>query len=132
MNDKAAPSEYLVISRGQWDSDATPQEIQATIDSFYVWHERMVQAGKMKTGQRLARQGKLVARHAVTDGPYTEAKEVVGGYWFILAHSLEEAAELAAGNPCLARGLVFEIRPVDPQRCSAFEVTSETPARDRV
>jgi hypothetical protein len=130
MNDQAAPSEYLVISRGQWDRNASPEDIQATIDDFYVWHERMVQTGKMKAGQRLAREGKLVTRHAVTDGPFSEAKEVIGGYWFILAHSLDEAAALAAGNPCLARGLAYEIRAVDPARCNAFEVTAETPSRD--
>jgi len=123
--------EFLVISRGQWDPTASPQEIQAAIDDFYVWHEGLVKAGKMKPGQRLAREGRLVTRQAVTDGPFTEAKEVIGGYWFILADSLDEAARLAAGNPCLARGLVLEIRPIDPQRCSAFEVTCETPPSRR-
>ena len=43
--------------------------------------------------------------------------------------SLEEAAELAAGNPCLAYGLEYEIRPIDPERASAFAVTNETPGR---
>jgi hypothetical protein len=52
---------------------------------------------------------------------------VIGGYWFILAGSLEEAAEIAAGNPCLACGLVYEIRPIESVRASAFAVTTETP-----
>lgn len=126
MNKKASLSEYLVISRGQWDEDVSREEIQNAIDKFYVWHDRLVDEGKMKPGQRLAREGKLVSKHRVTDGPFAEAKEVVGGYWFILASSLEEAAELAAGNPCLACGLAFEIRPIDSERASAFVVTSET------
>jgi hypothetical protein len=121
--------EYLVISRGQWDAERSPKEIQKAIDAFYVWYDRLVAEGKMKPGQRLARAGKLVSRGRVIDGPFTEAKEVIGGYWFIVAGSLEEAAKIAAENPCLACGLFNEVRPVERERASAFAVTSETPTR---
>lgn len=125
----ATPTQYLVISRGQWDPDAAPQDIQQAIDHFYEWIEQMVAEGKMLRGQRLARPGKLVSKHAITDGPFSEGKEVIGGYWFVIANSLEEAAQLAAQNPCLAYGLSYEIRPIEPIRASAFNLTSETPAR---
>lgn len=125
-------SEYLVISRGQWDANRSPEEIQRAIDQFYVWLDEMVAAGKMKRGQRLAKEGRTVARkNLVTDGPFGESKELVGGYWFIVADSLEEAAEIAAGNPCLACGLFYEIRPIDPEPASAFTVTTETPRERR-
>jgi len=127
MTEKGALSEFLVISRGQWDKDLAPEEIQRAIDNFYVWHDRLVREGKMRPGQRLAREGRLVSKRMVTDGPFSETKEVIGGYWFILAGSLDEAAKIAAENPCLACGLVYEIRPIDPMRASAFDVTSETP-----
>jgi hypothetical protein len=65
----------------------------------------------------------------VTDGPFGEAKELVGGYWFIVASSLDEAAALAAENPCMQCGLFYEIRPVDPEKASAFTRTTETPVR---
>jgi hypothetical protein len=126
MHEKAAPSEYLV-SRGQWDQDASREDIQSAIDQFYAWHDRLVREGKMKAGQRLAREGKTVSRHIVTDGPFGETKEVIGGYWFILARSLEDAATIAAENPCLAYGLAFEIRPIETVRASAFTLTNETP-----
>jgi hypothetical protein len=129
MNKETARSEYLVISRGQWDQDVSPEEIQGAIDRFYVWHDRLVAEGRMKAGQRLAREGKIVSKRSVTDGPYAESKEMIGGYWFILAESLEEAAEIAAANPCLACGLVSEIRPIESVRASAYAVTSETPTR---
>jgi hypothetical protein len=131
MNEPVSPSEYLVISRGQWDKDLSREEIQNAIDQFYVWLGRLVDEGKMKPGQRLASEGKTVSRKVVTDGPYGEAKEVIGGYWFIVAGSLEEAAQIAAGNPCLNCGLFFEIRPIDPERASAFTVTIETPSEHR-
>lgn len=128
MSEKTASSEYLVISRGQWDADASREEIQNAIDRFYAWHDQLVREGRMRAGQRLAREGKTVSRHTVTDGPFCETKEVIGGYWFILANSLDEAAALAAENPCLAYGLVFEIRPIEAVRASAFAVTNETPS----
>ena len=131
MNEKVSPSEYLVISRGQWDKDVSREEIQNAIDQFYVWLGRLVDEGKMKTGQRLASTGKTVSRKSVTDGPFGETKEVIGGYWFIVAGSLEEAAQIAAGNPCLKCGLFYEIRPIDPERASAFTVTTETPSEQR-
>jgi hypothetical protein len=122
-------NEYLVISRGQWDQEARPEDIQGAIDRFYVWIEDMVAQGRMRTGQRLARESRLVAKHSITDGPFSEGKEVIGGYWFIIARSLDEAAQLAAQNPCLAFGLSYEIRPLEAARASAFDVTSETPLR---
>jgi hypothetical protein len=119
-------SEYLVISRGQWDANAPKEEIQTAIDDFYVWLDRMVQAGKMRPGQRLADRGKIVARNnVITDGPFGETKEVIGGYWFILASSLEEAAEIAQGNPCMRHGLFYEIRPLETVKASAFAESNE-------
>ncbi len=128
MDNATQVSEYLVISRGRWDEDKSPHEIQNAIDAFYDWHERRVREGRMRRGQRLAIERKLVTRHGVTDGPFAETKEVIGGYWFILATSLEEASALAAENPCLAYGLTCEIRPIEPARASAFAISNETPA----
>jgi hypothetical protein len=129
MSEEKPPSEYMVISRGQWDKRLSAAEIQKAINEFYVWYDRLVGEGKIRRGQRLARAGKIVSKDVVMDGPFTEAKEVIGGYWFILAGSLEEAAKLAAGNPCLACGLFYEVRPIEAVRASAYAVTSETPRK---
>ena len=69
----------------------------------------------MKRGQRLKYEGKTIARQNVMDGPFGESKEAIAGYWFILANSLDEAAQIAKGNPCLDLGMFFEIRPIDPE-----------------
>lgn len=127
MAKNTALSQYLVLSRGQWDRDLSPEEIQDAIDRFYVWYDRLVEEGKIRAGQRLAREGKLVSKHQITDGPFSETKEIIGGYWFVVADSLEQAAELASGNPCLVCGLISEVRPIDPARASAFAATCETP-----
>jgi len=110
------PSEFLVISRGQWDSTLSRKERQNAIDKFYAWLEQLVDEGKMKRGQRLTYEGKTIGRqNAITDGPFGESKEVIGGYWSILANNLDEAAKIAKGNPCLDYGLFVEIRPIDQQ-----------------
>jgi hypothetical protein len=119
MTEQSSLSEYLVISRGQWDETCSPDEIQNVIDQFYVWLEQLVSEGKMKRGQRLTHKGKTVARqNAITDGPFGESKEVIGGYWSVLAYNLEEAAQIVKGNPCLDYGLILEIRPIDSQRAT--------------
>jgi len=128
MSQGNVQSEYFVLSKGQWDADKSPEEIQGAIDAFYVWHDVLVKQGRMKSGQRLASAKMKVTRDGVTDGPFTETKEVIGGYWFFIAGSLEEAAALAAQNPCLKCGLTYEVRPLEAERCSAFDQTNETPA----
>ena len=116
MNERPPPAEYLIIARGQWDSALSRDQIQKTIDQFYVWLDGLVNEGKMKRGQRLTDQGKTIIRpNVVIDGPFGESKEVIGGYWFIIANDLDEAVEIAKENPCLTAGLFFEIRPIDPQ-----------------
>ncbi len=122
-------NEYLLISRGQWDEDADKGAVQDTIDRFYAWYEEGLAQGRLKPGSRLANRGKLVSRDAVTDGPFSESKELVGGYWFIVADTLEEAAAIAAENPCLVFGLTVEVRPLESVRSSVEIVTNETPRR---
>ena len=115
MTTKSSPSDYLVICRGRWDKTASRDQITKVIDQFYVWLDRLVDEGKMKRGQRLTYEGKTVGRrNTITDGPFGESKEVIGGFWFVVANTLDEAAEIAAGNPCLEYGLFLEIRPIDP------------------
>lgn len=119
--------DFLLLSRGQWDTDKSPEEIQAAIDAFYRWYEQQLAAGRFKPGQRLAREGRTVSRSGVVDGPYTEAKEIIGGYWFIVADSLDDAVALAAQNPTIACGLQFEVRPLEYERADARRLANETP-----
>lgn len=121
-------TEYLVISRGKWDSGAAKEEIESAIDTFYDWLQEHIAAGRMKPGSRLGTGGAVVSREGIVmDGPFGESKEIVGGYWTIVANSLREAAELAAENPCARLGLHYEVRPLEAERASAYKITNETP-----
>jgi hypothetical protein len=85
----------------------------------------------LSRGHRLATGTKLVSRTSITDGPFAEAKEIIGGYWFIVAGSLQEAASVVAENPCLICGLSYEVRPLELERASAFRLSNATPAEGR-
>lgn len=126
---KSPLKEYLLLSRGRWDVEKSAEQIQSTINAFYAWYERLISEGKLKPGRRLATATKIVTRTGVTDGPFAETKEVIGGYWFIVAESLQDAAAIAAENPCLACGLSYEIRPIESERASAYRESCETPTR---
>lgn len=131
MNKPSSVSEYLVLSRGQWEKNAAKEDIETAIDRFYEWYERNLKEGRMKAGSRLTTEVAVVSKSGIlTDGPFGEGKEVIGGYWFIVARDLREAANLAAQNPCAQYGLSFEIRPLEPERASAYKRANETPTAD--
>lgn len=128
MSNPSPLSDYLVLSRGQWDKNARKQDIEAAIQKFYDWYSGNLASGRFKPGSRLSTEIAIVSRSGITtDGPFGESKEVIGGYWIISARSLKEAAEVAAQNPCIQHGLRFEIRPLVAERASAYNVTNENP-----
>lgn len=124
----ASPSfEFLLISRGQWDKASAKEDIEAAIDRFYTWYEANIAKGSFKPGSRLTMDATLVTREGIrTDGPFAEGKEVIGGYWIIVAESLAAASTLAAESPVLAHGIRYEIRPLESERGSAYRHTNET------
>jgi hypothetical protein len=124
-----ASSDYLLLSRGQWDKASSKADIEAAIDKFYAWYEANIEKGVFKPGSRLTTEAALVSRHGIrTDGPFAEGKEVIGGYWIIVAESLAAASAIAARSPVLPHGLSYEIRPLESERGSVYRQTNETPA----
>jgi hypothetical protein len=119
--------EFLVLSRGQWHRHLTPEQIQVAIDAFYEWHSKLVAEGRASTGSRLTRERKLVSAQGITDGPFSESKEIIGGYWFFFAKSLDEAAALAAQCPTLPCGLSLEVGPPDAEKARGDTPSNETP-----
>lgn len=118
---------FLLLSRGQWHKNLSAEDIQMAIDAFYLWYEDNLAKGQFGPGSRLDTQIRKVSSQGITDGPFTETKDVIGGYWFILADNIDEAAKLAAQNPCMACGLEYEIRPLDATPANALMTSNETP-----
>ncbi|MES2389077.1 MAG: YciI family protein [Bacteroidota bacterium] len=97
-------NDFLLIFRNgpsQRTERPSETEMAAIMDAWKNWMGGLFAAGKMvNPGNPLEMTGKVVkAGHLVTDGPFAEVKELVGGYTIIKADSLEEAAELTKGCP---------------------------------
>ncbi|HZC34727.1 MAG TPA: YciI family protein, partial [Chthoniobacterales bacterium] len=97
----------------------SPEEIQTVMSQWAVWLERLTQEGKVRGAQPLANEGKIVSwnKGQVSDGPFAESKEAVGGY-FLLQVGLDEAVEIAKQCPALKHGLTVEVRQVIEQCAS--------------
>jgi hypothetical protein len=107
-------SEFVFLYRGG-SRDGSPAEMQQVMQKWMTWLKGLGEKGHIKDqGQPLERTGKLVKgkQKAVTDGPFAEAKDIVGGYTLIEARDLDQAVELSKGCPILERDGAVEVRPV--------------------
>ena len=106
-------NEFVFLYRGE-DRPESPELGQQVLQKWMAWFKTLTDKGHIvQRGQPLERSGKIVtAARTVTDGPFAEAKDVVGGYTLIRAGDVSEAAELAKGCPILDRGGRVEVRPV--------------------
>ena len=94
---------------------ASPKEVQAMMKKWMAWMGKLEKSGHLKDGgAALESKGKMVhgGKKRVTDGPYAEAKDVVGGYIIVSAKNLAEAVKLSKGCPVLAGDGMVEVRPV--------------------
>ena len=94
--------EYLFLFRGG-DMPETPESGQGHMQRWMEWMGDLGKQGKFVGAQPLNKEGKKVSgsKKMVTDGPFMEGKEMVGGYLICKANSLEEAVEISKGCPIL-------------------------------
>src|SRR5246127_1657337 len=107
-------SEFVFLYRGG-ARDGSPEQMQQTMQKWMAWLKQLGEKGHIKDqGQPLERTGKLVKgkQKTVTDGPFPEAKDIVGGYTLIGARDLDQAVELSKGCPILEVDGGVEVRPV--------------------
>jgi hypothetical protein len=101
------------------------------MDQNKAWIERLTAQGKAKPGRALERRGAIVSGkngRFVTDGPFAESKEAIGGYLVLDVETLEEAVAIAQSIPSLAYGGSIEVRPV-AEECP-FDVRARELARE--
>lgn len=107
-------SEYVFLYRGGSRADS-PAEGERVMQKWISWMQDLETRGHLKDrGQPLEAEGKVVRgkQRSITDGPYPESKDIVGGYTLIEAKDLAQAAELAGGCPIFERDGLVEVRPV--------------------
>jgi hypothetical protein len=109
-------SEFLYLYRGGDSSgSASPEEMQQTMQKWVAWMKALGDGGNLKAiGNPLEPGGKVVRgkQKTITDGPYAEAKDLVGGYSLIEAKDLDHAAELSKSCPVFDSGGFVEVRPI--------------------
>jgi len=111
-------AEYVLLYRntpeGRRETMGSPEKAQQNMKKWRAWFDEMAREGQLKNiGQPLEEAGKVVGRKkSVTDGPYAETKDVVGGYSLIEARDLDEAARIASACPIIDNGGSVEVRPV--------------------
>jgi hypothetical protein len=111
---------YMLLLHEDPSAFATfsPQQMQEVIEKYMRWGQRLREAGVMSESNKLADEpGKVVRGRPesvrVIDGPFSETKEILSGYYVITAGSYDEAVERARGCPHLEYGGTIEVRQVD-------------------
>lgn len=105
---------YLVLFRSQ-PRDRTgpgpsPEQMQQMFAAYNAWKENFKDA-ILDMGDKLTSEGRVVTASEVADGPYVEAKEVVGGYMIVSAENIDGAVEVVRACPAVnAPGARLEIR----------------------
>lgn len=110
----------LLLHQGPGNMADLPREkMMEVVKRYYTWSSTMREKGKLVGGEKLAAGG---VRHikvkdgapVASDGPYAEAKDVVGGYFTIEVKDVAEAEAIAKECPHLWNGTNWiELRPVD-------------------
>ncbi|SEK71796.1 YciI family protein [Parapedobacter koreensis] len=109
--------EFLMLIREEANyGELSAEEMQACIEKHYHWVEELKKKGQYKEAQPLDAGGAYIKgrKKIVSDGPFLEGKECVSGYYILLATSLEEAVEIAKGNPDLDWDRTVEVREIMP------------------
>jgi hypothetical protein len=108
-------SEFTFLFRGRGTS-ASPEEMQKHMEKWIAWFKEIGAKGQIRDpGHPLAPTGQTVIgkQKIITDGPYAEAKDLVGGYMLIEAKDLAHAVEISKGCPILEVGGAVEVRPIE-------------------
>src|SRR5215831_11351851 len=107
---------YMLLYRSdEWYNNLSHAELQELINQNKAWFEGLTAQGKAKPGRALEGKGAIVSGvngRIVTDGPFAESKETIGGYLVLDVETIEEAIAIAQSSPALAYGGSIEVRPL--------------------
>ncbi|WP_339752459.1 YciI family protein [Algoriphagus aquimarinus] len=108
--------EFMMVFIGEdyEDLGLSPEQLQERMGKWFVWGEKMKNQGIIKSGEALHAAAKTISGpdRIVTDGPYTESKEMIGGYYVVSAESFDEVVKIAQDFPDYDLGSSVEIREV--------------------
>jgi hypothetical protein len=109
---------YLIIlhESDNIPQQLSPEEMQAIVARYKAWGQRLRDSGSFVGSNKLENSGRVLrgsnGKLSITDGPFAETKDVLGGYFLVQAKDYEHAVELCHGSPHLDYGAV-EIRRIE-------------------
>ena len=106
---------FILLIRGEDRfAQLSPAEIQATVQRYSDWAKRLRDEERLVDAEGLDSGGRLLMSDngVVSDGPFPETRELVGGYYIYNADSLDHALEIAKDCPALGYGGTVEVRPI--------------------
>jgi hypothetical protein len=108
-------SQFIYLYRNGERPQRSAEQMQQEMQQWMTWLKALTDKGHVKDpGHPLERSGKVVkgTSRTVTDGPFAEAKDLIGGYTLIEAKDIGQAVDLSAGCPIFEAGGSVEVRPV--------------------
>ena len=110
--------DFLFIYKSDYTTmqNRSAEEAEAMMKRWMDWLGNIASQNKLvDRGNRLENSGRIVkSNNIVTNGPYTDIKESIGGYSLVKAESYDEAVEFAKGCPVLFTGGNVEVREIAP------------------
>jgi hypothetical protein len=110
--------EFMLLLRSESDhlSALSPHELQKHLEKVTKYIDDLTKSGRLKSAQPLGEQSIVISgvKGKLKDGPFNESKEVIIGYYLILARDIEEAVEIGKRNPNfdLDTSTRIEVRPI--------------------
>jgi hypothetical protein len=130
---------FMVMVRANKDSEAGVLPSEAMLSAMGKYNEELVKAGIMLAGEGLQPSSKGARvrftgdKRTVTDGPFSETKELIAGFWLWQCRSKEEAVEWVKRCPNPMRGeSEIEVRQVFEAEDFGEEFTPELRERERL
>jgi hypothetical protein len=107
---------FMLIFHGGLSAHGNPsaEDMQANMEKWMAWVDKLAKSGKYVSGEPLMPGGKLITGNhkTVTDGPYMEGKELVGGYFIVNAADYNEAVAICEDYPDYEDGGSIQVRQV--------------------
>ena len=105
---------FMLIFQGGMPSEQSPEQMQANMGKWMAWIDKLNKTCQYVAGEPLLPGGKLITgkKKTVTDGPYTEGKEIVGGFFLIKAEDMNQAIKICDDYPDYGNGGSIQVRQV--------------------
>ncbi len=109
-------NEFMLLFRGSdWHKTVSPEQAQKIAADWGAWFRQLTADGKAAAGSPLECAGKVVSGkggRVISDGPFAESKEAIGGYFLLTVDTMDEAVAIAQQCPGLPFGIKIEVRQV--------------------